>query len=291
MSYHVISKNLRTRYGTAAARRLTELGAMKIQTKATRVLERTSHYINSGVIKRKPAWYDAVAAVPPSFDLTKSPKNLQINQREDPQDKLWKKFGDNFKTRTSRKEKKQNNNSVNRIPKLSFLEDQLRDVFYHQHPWELARPKILVENSGKENSECDWSRMLQLNKPLDGESVVQRTLWLLKEGADKRTLFEAYDQARFEYYQLRMADEMDSAVSKEESGMFGAVFLSSNIQWGIKKEQENIDRWMHIAERRTRVKEASKNKASASVGNEMPEEDSVSMWETILAEQPQTEKE
>lgn len=258
---------------------------MKIQNNATGVLERTSHYLKAGVIRNKPSWYNAVAAFPPATDLTKKPTNLKVNQQPDPFSELFSKKNGAIKTRASKGDRKQKNNSVSRIPKLTFLEDQLRDVFYHQHPWEFARPKVLVENNGDEQSKCDWSHMLQFYKPLDGESVVQRTLWLLQEaktsGAEK-TLFEAYDQARFEFYQLRMAEEMESTVSKEELTMFGAVFGLSNLDWGVKKEQEFIDVWVKVGEERTKIREASRSKASASSGSEEPAEALGLIWESTF---------
>ncbi|OBA19935.1 mitochondrial ribosomal protein [Metschnikowia bicuspidata var. bicuspidata NRRL YB-4993] len=264
---------------------------MKIQTKASQVLERTSHYIKAGIIRDKPAWYDAVAAVPPTFNMEKLPKNLGPNQLQDPMEQLWKEQGGYIKTRASAPERAQKNNFVSRVPKLQFLEDQLRDVFYHQHPWEFSRPKTLIENDGDDQAKCDWSRMLQLNKPLDGESVVQRTLWLLqdsKQQQKEKTLFEAYDQARFEFYQLRMAEEMNSVVSKEESLMFGAHFASSNLQWGVQKEQETIDRWAKIGEKRTKIREASRSKASASAGIAATPEEPTNMWESFLSSEEPT---
>lgn len=256
---------------------------MKIQSNAAGVLERTSHYLKSGVIRNKPAWYNVVSAVPPATDLTKKPINLQTNQAADPVKELFTSRHGVYKTRVSRTERQQNNNSVSRIPKLEFLEDQLRDVFYHQHPWELARPKILVENSGDEHAKCDWSHMLQLHKPLDGESVVQRTLYVLqesKQNGEETTLFQAYDQARFEFYQLRMAQELESAVAKEELSMFGAVYSSTNMDWGLQKEQEFIDVWVKVGEERTKVREASRSKTSSSVGSDESAETGGSVWET-----------
>lgn len=265
---------------------------MKIQTKAAGVLERTSHYLQAGVIRNKPAWYTAVSAFPPATPLAKKPINLQNHQAQDPAGDLLSRKNGIYRTRVLKGDRQQKNNSVSRIPKLTFLEDQLRDVFYHQHPWELARPKVLVENSGDDNSQCDWSHMLQLLRPLDGESVVQRTIWLLQDSKatdTPKTLFEAYDQARFEFYQLRMAQEMESAVAKEELQMYGAIYASSNIEWGLKKEQEFIDVWVKVGEERTKVREASKNKTSASVGNEESAESSASIWETSFTAEVEEE--
>lgn len=268
---------------------------MKIQTKASTVLERTSRYLRAGVIRETPVWYNVVGANPPNTDLSRKPKVFQAKaQIADPAESLLTKKGDFYKTRTSKSDIKQKNNSIGRIPKLEFLEDQLRDVFYHQHPWEFARPKTLIENTGNDNAKCDWSHMLQFTKPLDGESVVQRTLWILQDAKahEKETsLFDAYDQARFEFYKLRMAEEMSSAVSKEESSMFGAIFPSSNLQWGIEKEQEVIDVWAKVAAEKTKIKDAGKNKgnASASMGAAESTETTASVWETtIVTEEEET---
>ena len=55
---------------------------------------------------------------------------------------------------------------------IQFEEDQLRKEFFRDHPWELARPRILVENSGKDFEQHDWSRIQQPGKKLDGERYV-----------------------------------------------------------------------------------------------------------------------
>lgn len=240
---------------------------MKIQHTALRVLERTSHFLKKGVITERPAWYNPVAVHPTGYDLTKRPKRLETGRKlADPMDALWRQQGDYVKLRMSKGDRKNKNNKIHAVPKIKLLEDKLRDVFYHQHPWEFARPKNLVENSGNDNTKCDWSHMRQLYKPLDGESVVQRTLYLLQENKEKQgqeALFAAYDQARFEFYQLRMADEMSATVLKEELAMCGAVYTSTNMDFGIKKEQETIDQWTHEAADLTKAMDAKKGSARA----------------------------
>jgi len=250
------------------------------------VLERTSHYLKVGVLKQKPAWYDVVGAYPPHTDLTKKAKVLDLQaQRPDPYTSLFGTRNEDgtLKTRPSPEDRLQKNNSISRIPKLEFLEDELRDVFYHQHPWEFSRPKTLIENKGDEFKECDWSHMLQFNKPLDGESVVQRTLWLLaqsKKLGKPKSLFEAYDKARFEFYRLRMEEEMNSAVSKEESTMYGAVFPSSNLEWGLEKEQEFIDVWAKVAQDKTKVAMANRSRGTnTAAGSEEDKGSETSIWE------------
>ena len=46
---------------------------MKIQTNAVNVLERTSNYLNSGVLKTPPAWFNVVAKHPPRKQFTREP--------------------------------------------------------------------------------------------------------------------------------------------------------------------------------------------------------------------------
>jgi small subunit ribosomal protein S23 len=55
---------------------------------------------------------------------------------------------------------------------IRYEEDELRKEFFRDHPWELARPRILVESSGKDFERYNWSRMQQPGKKLDGERYV-----------------------------------------------------------------------------------------------------------------------
>ena len=48
-------------------------------------------------------------------------------------------------------------------------EDKLRSEFFGDHPWELARPRLVVEDSGNDAKVYDWSKIVQPGKQLDGE--------------------------------------------------------------------------------------------------------------------------
>ena len=52
------------------------------------------------------------------------------------------------------------------------IEAHFRKKFFKEHPWELARPRILVEDDGANYLRLDWSKMAQMGKPLDGERYV-----------------------------------------------------------------------------------------------------------------------
>ncbi|EJS43317.1 rsm25p [Saccharomyces arboricola H-6] len=220
---------------------------MKIQTNAVNVLQRTSAYLKSGLLKETPAWYNVVASILPSTKFTreprfKNPSNGSIlGKLVDVSERQHVNKNGLYKTRPNTNDKRVGVKKLYKPPKLTFVEDRLRALFYQQHPWELSRPKILVENEiGDEN--YDWSHMLQLGKLLDGESVIQRTMYLLKTKQYKSTV-EAYDHARYEFYALRMQEDMQQQVALEEAEMFGSIFGTSAIEHGIQKEQEVLDVW------------------------------------------------
>ena len=57
-----------------------------------------------------------------------------------------------------------------RPTKLAYPEDELRQIFYRDHPWELARPMVVLEVDGKDARFRDWSKGLrQPGMQLSGE--------------------------------------------------------------------------------------------------------------------------
>lgn len=241
---------------------------MKIQSNAVNVLERTSAYLRSGLLTQQPIWYNVVASVPPSKKFQR--KARFVNPSNEMKLSVLNELNDNsnkegiYKTRYHAIDKKSSGRLVYAPPKLKYMEDQLREIFFQQHPWELSRPKILVENEG--NEIYDWSRMQQIGKPLDGESVVQRTLHLFKN-KNYGNLINAYDQARFEFYRLRMQQEIEEQVAQEESEMFGSVFGPSSMDYGIEREQKVIDTWKKKAIAETEILAAKSANPSESWSN------------------------
>lgn len=242
---------------------------MKIQANAVNILERTSSYLQAGLLKKTPAWYDVVAKVQPVKKFNREPilKNPSTGRnrsefRDFPEAVNTKGL---YKTRYNIVDKKVATNILYKPPKLSYLEDRLRQLFYEQHPWELSRPKIVIENElGKE---YDWSHILQLGKPLDGESVVQRSLYLVRN-KQHDNIIDAYNQARFEFYRLRMQQELDEQVAQEEAEMFGSVFNASALEYGIAQEQRVIDQWKKKAIKETEISAAKRVNPAESWGKE-----------------------
>lgn len=92
-----------------------------------------------------PPWYTAIAQTPPSSKLTRPP--LRRSQKAG--------------KRSSR---------IFTPANLSYKEDQLRWEYFNDHPWELARPRVVLENDGRDMERWDWSVELDLslNRPRGG---------------------------------------------------------------------------------------------------------------------------
>ncbi|KAH3901271.1 related to 37S ribosomal protein S25, mitochondrial [Saccharomycodes ludwigii] len=248
---------------------------MKIQKDAVNILQRTSDYLASGIITKKPQWYDIVANIPPTKQFTRIPRLNDNPSTGKPAyqdnvtclDKLNTITSKGyFKTRPNSIDKHKSTKHLYKPVKLKFFEDKLRTVFYDQHPWELSRPKVLIENLSVDISKYDWSSIQQLGKPLDGESVVQRTLYLLKN--ENKDLKEAYDIARFEFYKLRIEEELNNQIVLEEAIMMGSVFKESAIETGFRQEQDVIKAWEKKAIRKTQLLEAKSSNPSAAAFND-----------------------
>ncbi|AGO11575.1 AaceriADL211Cp [[Ashbya] aceris (nom. inval.)] len=237
---------------------------MKIQTNAVNVLDRTSFYLQAGLLKKTPAWYNVVTRIPPATKFAREPKlydpvSGKYSGNLDTTTDRINRNTETYKTRAGSSDRRTAN--VYKPAKLRFIEDKLRSLFFQQHPWELSRPKVLVENMG--NEQYEWSQMLQLGKPLDGESVVQRTLYLLKSGAHQE-LLAAYDQARFEFYRLRMQQELEEQIAYEEATMFGSVFKATAVEHGLQQEQKVLDRWKEDVVAGMQLMSAKKSSAKQS---------------------------
>jgi small subunit ribosomal protein S23 len=129
---------------------------------------------------------------------------------------------------------------------ITYEEDQLRKEFYGDHPWELARPRIILEQDGKDGQKCDWNRIQQTGRPLDGESVIQRQLWLL-HNVPGITRDQSYDIARQEFYAFRHEEEVERRIAKEEALSTGAHFGKGALEVGMELEDKTYEVWKEWA--------------------------------------------
>lgn len=99
----------------------------------------------------KSPWVKAVAHIPPAETLTR-PYPIQHTERHD------------------RGRALQRPRNLFRPTSIVHPEDQLRQDFFRDHPWELARPKLVLELDGKDARYRDWSKGLrQPGMALSGE--------------------------------------------------------------------------------------------------------------------------
>ncbi|VEU23503.1 DEKNAAC104755 [Brettanomyces naardenensis] len=232
---------------------------------AGEVLGRTSEYLESGLVRKQPSWYKVLAYHPPVNNRTKTIRPHVLKKIKEEEVEALRRILSHHKGDLFYKTRLKPNQMVSNFlkpQKLHFIEDDLRDLFYRQHPWELADPKSLIENEHAVNLEVlDWSTMRQYTKKLDGESVVQRTLYLVNK--EKKSLLDAYEQAKYEYYRLKIEDETETNVSEEQSEMFGAVYGKSLVEYGFDKEMTVLTKWKKDAVEQTRVIEAKRANSSA----------------------------
>jgi small subunit ribosomal protein S23 len=125
------------------------------QFRAAQVLETARAALQNSVIKDKPnqaaPWVKAIQNIPPAEVLTR-PYPIQHTEPQD-------------RGRSARRPR-----NLFRPTSIVHPEDALRQDFYREHPWELARPKLVLELDGQDGRYRDWSKGLrQPGMALSGE--------------------------------------------------------------------------------------------------------------------------
>lgn len=114
-----------------------------------RVHQTTTQLLNADRISHAPSWYNVVGSITPAQTLVRTQPLLHQRRKVPPKTKKASKL---FQPQ-----------------KISYEEDTLRREFFRDHPWELARPRMIIENDGKDSVKRDWSHLQQKEKSLDGE--------------------------------------------------------------------------------------------------------------------------
>ncbi|KAL2142811.1 hypothetical protein VTI28DRAFT_705 [Corynascus sepedonium] len=228
------------------------------QFRAARVLETAESHLSSSIVSSKPnvpaPWVRAVRNIPPAETLTR-PYPIQHTEPRD------------------RGRAAQRPRHLFRPTKIVHPEDELRRDFYRDHPWELARPKLVLELDGQDARYRDWSKGLrQPGMALSGESVVQRQLWLMENRGLSKA--RAYDIVRKEFYKLRQQEQIERRIAVEEARMYGAYFGKTNLQVGMELEDAAYENWKKWATDEITKLEAERTAAYANVVD-APEEKSL----------------
>jgi small subunit ribosomal protein S23 len=193
-----------------------------------------------------PPWLDIMADIPPAQILIRQQPQShavqQIRTKTVTDPKTGKQRVEQVvHTHQTRKASTKKQRSLFKPHQINYEEDRLRRTFYSDHPWELARPRVIRETSGDSHENADWSTgLLQPGIPLSGESVVQRQLYLLATITDI-TIPQSYDIARKEFYYLRRKEERRDRIAEEEARHNGAVFGPSlnKISLGVENAMYN----------------------------------------------------
>ncbi|RAL64521.1 hypothetical protein DID88_001995 [Monilinia fructigena] len=217
-----------------------------LNLKPSRVYQTASALLESQSISQAPPWYKTIGSVPPSEILTRT---QPVQHRESNGRPRTKKASKLFKPQA-----------------IVYEEDRIREEFFRDHPWELARPRIVLENDGRDGQRCDWSRISQPGRPLTGESVVQRQLWLMHN--QQMSNNEAYDKARKEFYALRQEEEIERRIAKEEAEYVGAYFHKGALEVGMELEDKSFEEWKAWATKEIEAANLQRQGAYTGVGTE-----------------------
>ncbi|KAJ5281557.1 37S ribosomal protein S25 [Penicillium angulare] len=250
----------------------------KINLTALRVRQTAINQFASGKINKLPQWVNVVGDIPPSEALVRNrpPQHQLLRQRvktlpgsSQPQVVL------------EVEEKRRKSKKPSRLFQpvhVRYEEDELRTQFFKDHPWELARPRVLVESTGKDHENYDWSRLRQPGKRLDGESVVQRQLWLLNNVPDM-TKESAYDVARREFYRLRLQEDIERRVAAEEAEATGAQFGPKYLDIGMELENKEYEKWKEWAKLQSQIfgQRAAALSGAPELASEGDKEDTASL--------------
>lgn len=101
---------------------------------------------------KTPTWYKTLGRIPPPEILVR-PQPARTRE-------------------ISRKPKTKKPSKLFRPEPIVYAEDGIRQMFYREHPWELARPRVILEQDGKDGQRCDWSQIIQPGQQLCGERYV-----------------------------------------------------------------------------------------------------------------------
>ena len=82
----------------------------------------------------------------------------------------------------------------------------------------------------------------------DADSVIQRQLWLL-HNVPNISRAQAYDLARKEFYDLRLQEDVERRVAREEAMSTGAYFGPSQLEIGMELENKEFERWKRWAQK------------------------------------------
>ena len=99
----------------------------------------------------------------------------------------------------------------------------------------------------------------------ESSSVIQRQLWL--QDNEHLAPGHAYEKARKEFYDLRLQEDVERRIAREEAISTGAYFGPSRLDIGMELEDQEYERWKTWAQNEVDLRE-QKNSAMYSGGTQ-----------------------
>lgn len=96
-----------------------------------------SRLLRGGYEKQEPSWFRATLENPPL------PPPYNRARKTDAHNEYIRRLQQGLKTDLI--EKKLHKNHMYNLPTIRYLADRVRNQFFKDHPWEAARPQVLVE--------------------------------------------------------------------------------------------------------------------------------------------------
>ncbi|KAG0349260.1 mitochondrial ribosomal small subunit component [Podila humilis] len=211
---------------------------MAFKSPPAKIHSHVTKLLKGGVIKNPPIWYAATTLAPPSPTFLREQDPSKANPRATLpfEDVLQPSSLPKKELLRSSRSQKHLRWKPERPQKIVYPEDKLRRRFYEDHPWELRRPRCLVETSG-DGTQRNWASLLQEGRSiaeLTGEDVIQYQMYLMSTGKTER---EAYHMATSEFYEHRAQEETEARVAKAQAMAFGLKPRRSFVLNGLKREE------------------------------------------------------
>ena len=125
-----------------------------------RVHQATTELLGTERLDRRPPWYDIVGTVPPAQILVRTqPVEHHVSGQK------------------HRRSKTRKPSKLFQPRQITYPEDRLRREFFGDHPWELARPRIVIEDDGKDAMLQNWETIRSPGRPLGGERSAAPVEW------------------------------------------------------------------------------------------------------------------
>ncbi|KAF7721736.1 mitochondrial ribosomal small subunit component [Apophysomyces ossiformis] len=205
----------------------------------TALARNVSNLIKGNLIKEPPLWLPVLQAIPPGPSIIRS-QNPEVNISA--QTALEKEWTVKDTLTPARHKQKHLKTRAPRPRAIVYPEDRLRKQFYKDHPFELAKPKILVEDDSGLNR-TDFSQLLLPGmdpNEIDGETVIKYQLHLMTN--EKMSERKAYAKATSEFYEIRaQQEERERQAQQKMDQVLGTLRARKWTERGLYLEQRALD--------------------------------------------------